>query len=96
MPDYSQPGPFTSLDATQLRLIEDLPDDPVGICAAAQGLVIQPADASAVGIPEARLAEKDIRPVGELVTALIALDPSPLHQARTPETRVLCKREMLN
>ncbi|WP_405817388.1 transglutaminase-like domain-containing protein [Streptomyces sp. NBC_00838] len=87
--NYSQRGPFTSLDATQLQLIESLPDDPVGICAAAQGLVIQPADATAVGVPEARLAEKNIRPVSELIAALMALDPSPLHQARTPETRVI-------
>lgn len=45
--NYSLPGPFTSLDASQLPLIEGLPDDPVGICAAVQGLVIQPTDAAA-------------------------------------------------
>ncbi|MEV0938216.1 transglutaminase domain-containing protein [Streptomyces phaeochromogenes] len=87
--DYSQPGPFTSLDATQLQLIESLPDDPVGICAAVQGLVIQPTDAAALGIGEARLAEKNIRPASELMAVLTALDPSPLQQARTPETRVI-------
>jgi hypothetical protein len=87
--DYSQPGPFTRLDAAQLRLMEDLPDDPVGICAVAQGLVIQPADAAASGIVGDRLAEKDIRPVSELIAALTALDPSPLHLPRRPEARVV-------
>ncbi len=48
--DYARPGPFTSLESAQLRLLEGLPEDPAGICAAVQGLVIQPADAAASGI----------------------------------------------
>ncbi len=54
-----------------------------------QGLVVQPADAAASGVPEDRIAEKNIRPVNKLITALTALDPAPLHQPRTPETRVI-------
>ncbi|EKX64397.1 transglutaminase-like domain-containing protein [Streptomyces ipomoeae] len=87
--NYSRPGPLTSLDSTQLRLIEGLPDDPVGICAAVQSLVIQPTDAAASGVPENRITEKNIRPVNELIAALTALDPAPLHRPRTPETRVI-------
>jgi hypothetical protein len=87
--NYSRPGPLTSLDSTQLRLIEGLPDDPVGICAAVQCLVIQPTDAAASGVPENRITEKNIRPVNELIAALTALDPAPLHRPRTPETRVI-------
>ncbi|MDX2936729.1 transglutaminase-like domain-containing protein [Streptomyces ipomoeae] len=87
--NYSRPGPLTSLDSTQLRLIEGLPDDPVGICAAVQSLVIQPTDAAVSGVPENRIAEKNIRPVNELIAALTALDPAPLHRPRTPETRVI-------
>ncbi|MYS91662.1 MULTISPECIES: transglutaminase-like domain-containing protein [Streptomyces] len=87
--NYSRPGLLTSLDSAQLRLIEGLPEDPVGVCAAVQGLVIQPADAAALGVPEDRIAEKNIRPVDKLITALTALDPAPLHQPRTPETRVI-------
>lgn len=86
---YSRPGPLTSLDPTQLRLAEGLPDDPVGICAAVQSLVIQPADAAALGVPENRMAEKNIRPVNELISVLTALDPAPLHQVRTPAMRVI-------
>jgi hypothetical protein len=87
--DYSSPGLFTSIDAAQLSLIEGLPDDPVGICAVAQGLVIQPHDATAAGIGADRLAEKDIRAASELVAVLAALDASPLRQARTPAARVV-------
>lgn len=87
--NYSRPGPFTGLDSDQLRLIEGLPEDPVGVCAAVQGLVIQPAEAAALGVPADRIAEKNIRPVDKLITALTALDPAPLHQPRTPETRVI-------
>lgn len=87
--NYSRPGLLTSLDSAQLWLIEGLPEDPVGVCAAVQGLVIQPADAAALGVPEDRIAEKNIRPVDKLITALTALDPAPLHQPRTPETRVI-------
>jgi hypothetical protein len=43
--DYSLPGPLTRLAADQLGLLRGLPDDPVGICAAVQSLVIQPTDA---------------------------------------------------
>lgn len=87
--DYTRPGPCTRLHPTQLRLIEGLPEDPVGICAAVQSLVIQPADAAASGVPGDRIAEKNIRPVSKLITALTALDPAPLHHPRTPETRVI-------
>ena len=87
--DYSRPGPLTRLAAEQFGLISDLPEDPVGICAAVQSLVIQPADATALGVPEERLVEKDIRPTKELVATLTALDPAPLHHSRAPEARVV-------
>ncbi|MET9814353.1 transglutaminase-like domain-containing protein [Streptomyces sp. NPDC006355] len=87
--DYSHPGPHTRLEAGQPALLEGLPDDPVGICAAARSLVIQPSDAARLGLPESRIAEKDIRPVSGLLTALTALDPAPLHHPRPPEHRVV-------
>jgi len=87
--DHSLPGPLTRLAADQAWLVKGLPDDPVGICAAVQRLVIQPDDAVALGLPERRFAEKDIRPVRELVATLTALDPSPLDHGRPPERRVV-------
>jgi hypothetical protein len=69
--------------------MDALPGDPVGICAVAQGLVIQPHDAVASGIGEDRIPEKAIRPASELVAVLTALDSSPLNHARAPEKRVV-------
>ncbi|MFD8717732.1 transglutaminase-like domain-containing protein [Streptomyces sp. NPDC059629] len=89
MLDYSRPGPLTRLTADQFRLLEGLPDDPVGICSVAQNLVIQPADAAAAGVSEERFAEKNIRPVSELIAALTTLDPAPLCQTRAPGRRVV-------
>jgi hypothetical protein len=80
---------MTSLDPAQARLADGLPDNPVGICAAVQGLVIQPDDATAVGVPEHRLAEKAIRPVSALIEALAVLDPAPLRHPRAPGKRVV-------
>jgi hypothetical protein len=87
--DYARPGPLTRLDAGQSGLLDGLPDDPVGICAAVQSLVIQPTDAAPLGVPEERLAERNIRPVNKLIAALTALNPAPLHLARTPGQRVV-------
>jgi hypothetical protein len=87
--DYSRPGLLTRLDAARAELLAGLPDDPVGVCAAVQSLVIQPTDAAVLGLPEERTAEKDIRPAGGLVAALTALDPAPLHRPRPPEARVV-------
>ncbi|WP_307865566.1 transglutaminase-like domain-containing protein [Streptomyces montanisoli] len=87
--DYSSAGPLTTLAPDQTSLADGLPDDPVGVCAAVQALFIQPGDASALGVAEHRLAEKDVRPASALVAALTALDPAPLHLARKPEARVV-------
>jgi hypothetical protein len=87
--DYREPGPLTRLEPAQIGLAEGSPDDPVGICGVVQGLVIQPADASASGVAKDRLAEKDLRPVSRLIAALTAVDPAPLHQPREPRERIV-------
>ena len=55
----------------------------------AQGLLIQPDEAVARGLPERRQAERVIRPVRDLIKVLSALDPAPLHHPRAPEHRVV-------
>jgi hypothetical protein len=87
--DYSQTGPLTSLEPEQVGLTEGLPGDPIGICSAVQSLIIQSGDASALGVAEHRLSEKDLRPASKLISALTAVNPAPLHQARKPEERVV-------
>lgn len=85
--DYAAPGVFTTLRTDQVPLTDGLPADPIGICAAVQQLVIQPTDAQ--GVSPERLAERNIRPASELLDALVAQDPSPLHVPRPPDRRVV-------
>ncbi|WP_060888282.1 hypothetical protein [Streptomyces caniscabiei] len=89
--DYARPGPFTSLESAQLRLLEGLPEDPVGICAAVQGLVIQPADAAAsiTGSPS----------TGTTTTAAGCVSTPSISARATSTVRdlaALCKQETLN
>jgi hypothetical protein len=87
--DYARPGPFTCFDDAQAPLLAALPDDPVALCAAAQGLVIQPGDATAAGVPERRLAERDIRPMRAVLDVLAARSTRPLTEPRPPGERVV-------
>ena len=87
--DYATPGVFTTVAPEQVPLTRDLPEDPVGICAAVQQLVVHPMDAPAAGVPEGRLAERNIRPASGLIDALVAQDPAPLHVPRPPARRVV-------
>jgi hypothetical protein len=89
MIDYSSPGPLTTLRPDQLHLTERLPPDPRGICKAVQGLVIQPPDATAAGIADERLPERNLRSAAALVDALMAVDPRPLDAPRTADRRVV-------
>jgi hypothetical protein len=86
---YCQAGPFTRLEPAQVLLTAGLPDDPVGVCAAVQSLVIQPGDATVLGVPKHRIEEKNLRPVSKLIAALTAVDPAPLNRARAPEARIV-------
>jgi hypothetical protein len=86
---YARPGPFTRFDDAQAPLLAGLPDDPVSLCTAAQGLVIQPGDATAAGVPGQRLAERNIRPMREVLDLLAARSPRPLTERRPQDERVV-------
>ncbi|WP_370947763.1 transglutaminase-like domain-containing protein [Amycolatopsis sp. cg5] len=87
--DYLSPGIFTSLEGVDPRVIEPVPDDPVGICTPARHLVIQPYDARPLGVPAERFEENQIRPVSAIIGKLLALDPAPVTVAREPGKRVV-------
>lgn len=87
--DYAIPGPFTTLDDVPAPVLESVADDPVGICWAAHGLVIQPTDAQGLSLPDDRFATNQIRPAAALVQELLALDPAPLSVSRPPELRLI-------
>ena len=87
--DYSRAGPFTAFDGIDASVLGVPSGDPEEICRPVQALVIQPTDTDALGLTPERLAERDIRPVSELVRRLLALDPAPLVEPREPENRVV-------
>jgi hypothetical protein len=87
--DYTTPGPFTAFDGIDASVLGAPGSDPVEICRPVQELVIQPTDTDALGLAPERLAEKDIRPVSELVRRLLALDAAPLATPRDPDNRVV-------
>lgn len=87
--DYAVPGPLTVLDGVPAAALDPVATDPVEICAPVRGLVIQPTDAEALGLPAERFATNDIRPAHALLRALLALDPAPVTVPRAPERRVV-------
>ncbi|MFD6396963.1 hypothetical protein [Nocardia sp. NPDC060249] len=87
--DYSSPGPLTSLHGARLEAVEPIPTGIIDVCGLAAGLVIQPNDAQALGLPNERFPQNQIRPVGELVDAFLSLDSKPLTDRREPNHRVI-------
>ncbi|MEU4620351.1 transglutaminase domain-containing protein [Actinoplanes sp. NPDC023801] len=87
--DYAAPGPLTTIGSHLEPALADLPGDPAGICRAVHDLVIQPADAAKLGLPEHRFASNQLRPADDIITALLAVDPAPLTVPRQPEQRVV-------
>lgn len=87
--DYTSAGRLTCLKGVAAAALSTVADEPVTICSPAYGLVIQPGEAEALGLPTARLAENQIRPAARLVEALLTLDAAPLSEARDPTRRVV-------
>jgi hypothetical protein len=87
--DYQKPGPLTSLEAVGPALLAGLGDEPARICRPVHWLVLQPGEASGLGLPPQRLAESQIRPAGELVAALLRMVTAPLTEIRAPRDRVV-------
>jgi hypothetical protein len=85
---YLDPGPLTALTSEQQRLVHDLPGDPVGLCKAAQRLVVLPPSAFADDLSPRRLAERNLRPARSIVDAVLQRDQRPLDRERALRDRV--------
>ena len=86
---YDEPDVLTAIAPELVGSVARLPADPVDLCRAAQGLVIPPELASALGVPEERLREKSIRSVTDLLRVLLSLSPASLREPRPPKYRVV-------
>ena len=87
--DYSTPGPLTTFDPSQLSIVGGLERDPVALCRVAQGLVIPPDLATAVGIPAERHGERNIRPANKMLAVILDLNASSLDAPRAPVERIV-------
>ena len=88
---YAAPAAHTSPGRHASRLAQ-LPADPAGLARVVQGLMIHEHVAEAfygVRVADDRRGECHIRPVEQLLDALLAQDDRPLHLPRPPERRLV-------
>src|SRR5262245_8000167 len=87
--DYTTPGPLTDLVGVRALAFDGIASDADGIRRPVHSLIIEPRDAKDLGVPAERFSENNVRPVGRLIHAIMALDPEPLHVPREPRQRVI-------
>jgi hypothetical protein len=100
VPDYYAVHSAFSAPGRHAALIDALPSGPAGIARTVQGLLIHEHAAEsfyACDLPAARRAESHIRPIEQILDAILALDDRPLHVSRPPAKRVvgICRHFML-
>lgn len=81
-------GPATALSGEQVLLVRDVPADPIGLCKAAQRLLVLPPSASADDLSARRLAERNLRLASDIVEAAIGRDARSLTEERALRDRV--------
>jgi hypothetical protein len=89
MIQWDRPGPLSGIDDDVAWALAELPDDPVELCRAAQGLVMLPHLAAGFGIPDSRSDERSIRPASAILRRLLELDRVPVGGQRPAERRVV-------
>ena len=87
--DYDVGTGLTAIDEDVAPLLAGLPSTVLELCAAAQGLVVLPDLAPGFGIPDERGGERSIRPVSDILRALLTLDDRPVEQPREWTHRVV-------
>lgn len=86
---WDRPGPLTAIDADLGAALAGLPEDPVGLCRVAQGLLMLPDLAPAFGLPDDRQEERSIRSASAVLRRALGFDPAPFHHHREPTHRVV-------
>lgn len=86
---WDRAGPLTAIDVDLVAALTGLPDDPIGLCRAAQGLLMLPNLAPAFGIPDDRQPECSVRSTSDVLRRALQLDPAPFDQERAPYQRVV-------
>jgi hypothetical protein len=87
---YSEPGPMTTLQLSP-AVAKGLPEDPLGLCAVARGVIVHEFLATSlygVEIPPSRADEVETRPASAIVDTVQRLDARPLVELRPPGHRM--------
>jgi hypothetical protein len=87
--DYRTPGVFTALTGVPASALRTEATGPVELCRPVHLLVLQPDEAADLGLPDERLAARNVRPAAALVRSILSLDPRPLAAPRPPGDRVV-------
>ncbi len=87
--NYAESGPLTGLRGLAPEVLAGIGDDPVQVCMPVHLLVVQPYATNDLGLGEARLAERNLRPAALILDALLALNADPVVTSRPPEQRVV-------
>jgi hypothetical protein len=88
---YATPGPMTTVELSPTAAA-DLPEDPLGLCGVARGVIVHEFLATSlygVEIPPARAAEVETRLAWAIVESIVRLDGRALIEARPPERRMV-------
>ena len=67
--DYAAPGLLTALEGVAPEVLEGIGNDPVLACMPVHLLVAQPDAAGDLGLGEARLGERNLRPAARILGA---------------------------
>src|SRR4051812_15500357 len=86
---YLQPGLFTDPGAHTAAL-DGLPAEPAAVARVVQGLLIHEFWAGSYGVTmtEEERDRVNLRPVSDILGAILDRDPRPLDQAREPAARI--------
>jgi Transglutaminase-like superfamily len=86
---YRAPGPLTRLRAEQAAMVRALGREPETLCRVVQGLVVLPPHATAAGLSDDRLRERNTRSAADLLSRLIELGGALTNELRPVSRRIV-------
>jgi hypothetical protein len=86
---YAEPGILTRIDRDTAATARSSHLSAIELCTVAQGLIVLQSDAFGSGLSDARMAERNTRPVSTLLRRALELNEAPFDQPRPLSDRVV-------
>jgi hypothetical protein len=86
---YAEPGILTRIDRDTAATVRSSHLSAVELCTVAQGLIVLQSDAFGSGLSDARMAERNTRPVSTLLRRALELNEAPFDRPRPLSDRVV-------